>query len=211
MAEAAIKLDVPERIPIAFSLGDQRIDGAVVRPLSFQGFVECVNEASNMTQPKTFEARIRRCRMARQVVFYTGNTIVQVSPEDMLRLPIPDARTLLSKLDPSGIPAGKVIRKGDGIANAITFELGTPIPIGQGKAPIKELEFVASTYGDIEDVLAATNAITQALMLISTIAKPLNTSLSQLPSWAAGQISIPDGFAVTNEIVPLFLESPGEQ
>jgi hypothetical protein len=210
MTDTVIKLDVPERIPILFPLGEQLIDGATVKPLSFQGFVECVNKAVDMTVPTTFEARLKRCRMLRQVTFYIGNTVVQVGDVDLLRLPIAAARVLLAKLDAFDSPVGKIIRRGDGISTAIVFELGTPIPLGQGKSPIKELEFAASTYGDVEDVLSATNRIQQALMLISTIAKPLGTSLVQLPSWAVNQISSADGFAISNEVVPIFLESPDE-
>lgn len=209
-AEAVVKLDVPERIPLRFVLGDRIIDSAMIKGLSFQGFVECVNEASRMTQPKTFEACLKRCRMLRQVVFYADNVPVQVSTEELLRLPLADARTLLAKLDNDDSPAGKILRKGDGIATSITYELGKPIPLGQGKNPITELEFAAETYGDIEDVLAAPNRIQQALLLISTIAKPLNTSLVQLPSWAVNQITLADGFFVSNEVVPLFLGSPDE-
>jgi hypothetical protein len=211
MAEAVVKLDVPGKIPITFQLGDRLIDGAAIKPLSFQGFVDCVKEAQVMTQLKTFEARLKRCRLMRQITFYTGNAITQVSLTELLRMPVPVARLLLGRLDDAdNTTSGKIIRSGDGIATAITFELGAPIPVGSGKAPIKELEFLATTYGDLEDVMSATNRIEQGLMLISTVAKPLGTSLSQLPSWAVGQISTADGFAISNEVVPLFLESPVE-
>jgi hypothetical protein len=211
MAEAVTKLPTaPERIPILFPLGDRLIDGAVIRPLSFSGFVDCVTETQNMASTKTFEARLKRARMARQVAFYVGNTVTPVSSDELLLMPIPAAIKLLAKLEVDPTPAGKIIRTGDGIEKAITFELGTPIPVGQNKPPIKELEFHAKTYGDIEDVLAAPSRIHQALMLISTIATPLGTSLSQLPSWAASQVMSADGFAIASEVVPLFCESPAE-
>jgi hypothetical protein len=211
MAEAVVKLDVPGKIPITFQLDDRAIDGATLKPLSFQGFVDCVKEAQVMSQPKTFEARLKRQRLLRQIVFYTGNAITKVSSSELLRMPLPVARLLLSKLEEADeSPPGKIIRHGDGVASAITFELGTSIPVGSGKPPIKELEFLAATYGDLEDVMAATNRIEQSLMLISNVAKPLGTSLSQLPSWAVAQISTADGFAIGNEVVPLFLESPVE-
>jgi hypothetical protein len=62
----------------------------------------------------------------------------------VLRLPLPDEGK-----------AGKIVRDGNRINKAITYELGTPIPQGKDKGPIAELEFLAPTYGDIEDILAA--------------------------------------------------------
>lgn len=208
MAEVTKLATAPLRIPISFQLDDKLIDGAVVKPLSFASFVECIVEAQTMTQPKTFDARIKRTRMMRQVTLYAGNAVVPVTVEEMLRMPIPAARTLLAMLDSEESAAGRIVRTGDGVNQSIVFGLGTPIPVGQGKPSIRELEFCAKTYGDIEDVLSAPNALQQALMLLNTIAKPLGTSLLQLPDWAVKQVTTADGFAITNEVVPLFLESP---
>jgi len=200
----------PEKIQIQFPLGDTIIDGAVVRPLTFAGFVECVTAAQAMTQPKIFEARLRRLRMLRQVTYYTGNAVVQMSSENVLKLPIPAARAIASHLDDDEGVAGKIVRDGDGIDKAVVYELGTPIPLGQGKGAIKELEFQASTYGDIEDVMAVDLSILQTKMLIETIAKPLGTSLSLLPSWAINLITIADGVMISQNVLPRFLGSPGE-
>src|SRR5262245_35600435 len=211
MADSTVvKLDVPERIPITFQLQDRLIDGAMIKPLSFASFVDCVTEAQAMTSPKTFEARIKRVRMMRQVSFYMGNVVTPLTIEEILRMPIPAARVLLSKIDDDVSPIGKITRMGDGMDQSIVYELGTPIPIGQGKSPIKELEFQAKTYGEIEDVLAAPSRLHQALLMLRTIAKPLGTSLQQLPEWAANQVLTGDGFTITNEVVPPFLESPEE-
>jgi hypothetical protein len=198
------------KIPISFPLGDKHIDGAVVKPASFSSFADMVSEAQNMKAPKAFNARLRRLQMHRQVTYYTNGSAAQLSIEDVLKMPIPAARTLATQLDMDESTPGKVIRAGDGIDSAITYELGKPIPTGQGKEPIRELEFLAKTYGDIEDVMAATDQISQAALLISTIAKPLGTSLSQLPSWALNHISVADGFAIVREVLPHFLESPAE-
>jgi hypothetical protein len=72
------------------------------------------------------------------------------------------------------------------------------------------LEFLAKTYGDIEDVLSAGDGINQAAVLLATVAKPLGTSLTVLPSWALAQISIADGFAIMREVLPRFLGSDNE-
>ncbi|MBO4228451.1 hypothetical protein [Bradyrhizobium neotropicale] len=191
-------------------LGDKLIDGASIKPLSFQNFADCIAEAQNMRQPKTFEGRLRRVRMVKQVAYHVNGSTVPVTMEDVLKLPIPDARKIAAKLDADEGKAGKIIRGGDGIDQAITYELGTPIPTGQGKPPIIELEFHARTYGDIEDVMAAPDAIQQTAMLIATIAKPLGSSLTLLPSWALNLITIADGVTISRDVLPRFLGSPDE-
>ena len=213
MAEPStvVKLpDGPEKIQISFPLGERTIDGAVIRPLTLPAFVDCVLDTRTMEVPKTFEAKLRRNRLAKQVVFYMGNTVVPVTPEELLRMPIPVARTLIDKLDANDGPAGKIVRKGDGISEAIVYELGTPISGGQGRQPIKELEFLAATYGDVEDIMAAGTGLQQALLLVTTLAKPLGTSLKSLPSWAVNQISATDGLAISNDVLPFFIGSPDE-
>jgi hypothetical protein len=200
----------PEKLKIDFKLNNFAIDGAVVRPLTFSALVECIITAQSMTHPKTFEARLKRVRMQRQVSYYTGNVAVPVAPEDVLKLPISAARIIMAHLDDNEGASGKVVREGDGIDQAIVYELGTPIPIGQGKTPIKELEFQASTYGDIEDVLAVDLAIQQTQVLIATVAKPLGTSLQLLPDWAAKQITVADGVTISQLVLPRFLGSPDE-
>ncbi|MEY9493753.1 hypothetical protein [Bradyrhizobium elkanii] len=199
-----------EKIPIAFQLGDNVIDGVVIRPMTFQMFVDCISEAQSMKDAKTFEAKLRRLRMVKQVSYYINGSVVPVSMEDVLKLPIPDARKIVAKLDDAEGKAGKIIRDGDGIDQAITYELGTPIPTGQGKPPISELEFHARTYGDIEDVMAAPDSIQQASLLIATLAKPLGTSLTLLPSWAMNLITVADGVTISRDVLPRFLGSPVE-
>lgn len=200
----------PDRLSISFTLGERVIDGAVVRPMTFQTFADMITEAQGMTEPKSFEARLRRLRMHKQVTYFAGANPVQVGPLEILQLPIADARLIASKLDFEEGKAGKIIREGDGIEKAIVFELGTPIQVGAGKPPIKELEFHATTYGDIEDVLAADNAIQQAAQLIATVAKPLGSSLTLLPSWANNAITVADGVLISQLVLPRFLGSADE-
>jgi len=200
-----------EKIPISFQLNETtHIDGVVVRPLSFKAFADAVSEAQNMKVPKTFEGRLKRLRLARQVSYYVNGTVVPVGIEDIPRLPIPAARAITAKLDDDEGKAGKIIREGDGIDKSIVYELGTPIPTGQGKPPIKELEFAAQTYGDIEDIMSAPDGIQQTAMLIAMIAKPLGHSLQALPSWAVEQIKIGDGVTIARLVTPHFLGLPDE-
>jgi hypothetical protein len=210
MAEHQLNGTKLEKIPIRFQLGDNVIDGAVVRPLMFQTFAECINDIAAMKAPKTLEGRLRRLRLHRQVAYYINGTVFPVGIDDLTGLPIPDARNLIAKLDENEGQPGKIIRDGDGIDKAITFALGTPISTGQGKASISELEFHANTYGDIEDIMAADTQIAQAQMLIATIAKPLGSTLQQLPSWALAQITVADGVAIQRQVLSRFLGSPDE-
>lgn len=198
-----------EKIPITFQLGDKLIDGAVVKPLTFSSWLDCVTEAQNLREPKTAEGKIRRLRMVRQVTYFANGAAVPVQMTDVLKLPIPSARLITAQLDHGDGKEGKVVQEGDGIEKAIVYKLGTPIPV-QGKPPIEELEFSAKTYGDIEDVMSASGAAFQTSLLISTLAKPLGTSLMTLPSWAMEQITIADGLAIMSSVLPHFLGLPPE-
>jgi len=197
------------KIPISFQLGDKLIDGATVKPLTFAALVDCVITANSTTQPKTFEARLKRLRMHRQVTYYAGNSAVAINPNDILALPISAARSIVARLDDSQGTVGKIISEGDGIEKALIYELGTPITV-QGKPPITELEFFAHTYGDIEDVLAADLSVQQASLLIATVAKPLGSTLTRLPSWAVDLITVADGVTIARDVLPRFLGSPSE-
>lgn len=199
-----------EKISIIFPLGDNTIDGAVIRPLTFKAFSDCVTEAQAMKQPATIEARLRRVRLVKQVSYYVNGSVAPVTMEDVLRMPIPTARMIVAKLDDDEGKAGRVIRAGDGIDKAIVYQLGVPLQIAQGRAPISELEFQASTYGDIEDVMAAPDQFAQTTMLIERIAKPLESTLVRLPSTALPMISLADGMIIMREVLPHFLGSPDE-
>jgi hypothetical protein len=200
----------PEKLPISWQLGDTLIDSVVIKPLTFSSFVDGILAAQITTNGKSFEARLRRIRMVRQVSYYAGATLVQVKPEDILKMPIVASRAIIAHLDDDEGVAGKIIVDGDGIDKAIVYQLGTPISLGAGKTPIKEIEFHAATYGDVEDVLAVDVQIQQALILMSTLGKPLGTSLSLLPTWAINTITVAGGITISREILPRFLGLPGE-
>jgi len=186
------------------------IDGAVVKPVTFAAYMSFITEAQNLTSPKTWEGKIRRVRMAKQVTYFMATAPIQLSMADVLRMPIQAAREIAAKLDENEGKPGRISRPGDGIDKAIIYELGTPISTGQGKSPISELEFMAKTYGDVEDVLAASTSFHQGLQLIESVAKPLGSSLTLLPSWAVNLITFADGFTIVREVLPHFLGSPTE-
>ena len=195
----------PERIPLHFQLGEKLIDGATLKPVSFQAFSDIVTEANGMTEPKAFETRLRRLRLSKQLNYHVNGSIVPVSPIEVLQIPLKDVHKLIDVVETQEGVKGKVTRDGDGIAQAITYELGTPIPQAGGKPPITELEFHAVTYGDVEDVLSAPSQILQTVELINKVAKPLGTSLTVLPSWGVNAITVADGLGIMNEILPRFL------
>jgi hypothetical protein len=122
-------------------------------------------------------------------------------------MPIPNAQMLTTHLDEEEGGVGKITREGDGISTSIIYELGTPIPV-VGKDSITELEFLAKTYGDVEDVMSANDSITQTALLIATIAKP--PGMLQLPSWAVSAITIGDGITIAKLVTPHFLGQPVE-
>jgi hypothetical protein len=194
-------------LPTPWQLRDKIIDGAVVNTLSFQAFSDYIIEAQGMKKPKTFEGRLRRIRLAKQVVYYTNGSTTPVGSEDVADMPIPDARLLVTHLDDDEGVTGKIIRDGDGISTSIVYELGRPIPV-KDKDPITELEFLAKTYGEIEDVMAASDTVAQTALLISTIGKP--PGMLQLPSWALQYISVADGVEIAKVVTSRFLGSPDE-
>jgi len=198
-----------EKIPLKFQLGDHVIDGAVVRPLTFQSFSTIVVEAQALKEPEAWLARMRRLRMSRQVNYYANGTVVPVGFNDIPKLSIPDARALIARLDDNEGPTGKIIRDGDGVEKAVVYQLGTPIKMQKGD-PISEIEFHATTYGDVEDVLAAENSIMQTIAMIKKLGKPMHSSLTALPSWAVDAITVTDGVFLMNEILPRFQGSPDE-
>jgi hypothetical protein len=197
------------KIAIELKLDDRLIDGAVVKPLSFTSYIECIEEARALKDPKTWEGRLRRARMLRQVDYYTNGAVAKITGLELVKLTIPSARAIASKLDESDGVQGKIIREGDGIDKAIVYELGKPIPV-QGKEPIRELEFLAKNYGDVEDIMATVDSLQQVNLLIANLAKPLGTSLTLLPSWALAHITVTDGFTIMQQVLPPFLGLPVE-
>src|SRR5262245_32393570 len=177
------------RIEVNFQVGDKVIDAVNIKPLTFAQFSDFIGVAQGMKAPSTFEGRLRRVRMQRQVDYLTANKPIALEVDELLKMPVAAAIKISGKLDSDEGTAGKIIRDGDGVSTAIGYELGNPIPLANGKGEIKELEFLAQTYGDIEDVLAAGDQMSQTLALLKTVAKPVHQSLTSLPSWAIEKIS----------------------
>ena len=115
---------------------------------------------------------------------------------------------LLTKhLDADEGEVGKIIKEGDGVSSSIVSSNPVSDPV-TGKDPITELEFLASTYGDIEDVMSANDSIAQTALLIAAIGKP--PGMLALPSWAVNAITVADGVTIAKLVTPLFLGSEDE-
>lgn len=178
-----------------------------VTPMSFPAFCAAFAAAQN-NDPADVKKQLTREKVKRSAHFKTeSGTEIPFAVSDFLQLPIPYARELIALIDRDSAPFGTVVspEEHDGITAPILFKLGTPIKTDKGE--ISELEFLAKTFGDIEDVMSAENQITQTLSLIQTVAAPLGSDvqLLQLPTWAIDGITVEDGFAIMRLVLPAFL------
>jgi hypothetical protein len=195
-----------------FELDGKLIDSATMRQPTFTNYSDYISEALAMTQPADIDTRLRRIRLSRQFIFNANGVVVPVSTDQVTRMPIPDARKLLARLGnlAGGLPPGRIVKPGDGINTSIVVELGTPIVYAQGKEPVRELEFLAQNYGEIEDVLSEYVPAIQTTRLIKLVAKPLGTTLLRLTDAMCAAITIADGMMITQDVLPFFTQSPDE-
>lgn len=181
------------------------IVGLKVVSLSFAALVRVIESASSADDSE-FTTVIQRKRLAAQLrgVKADGSQVV-LSEADVLGLPAPAARAALLRLREGEGEAGEVLGDGDGVTKPVIYRLGTPIKYGPDL--IEELEFKASTYGEIEAVLAESAPILQALALIAHNAKPIyeNGTLQRLPASEIEQITQADGGAILQHVLPRFL------
>lgn len=195
-----IQLDEPVTI---------REQGAVkitVAPLMFSTFVRISEKALLLQSSKRpLNVLLQRLRMQTQVTFHTVNDqTFKLSDEDLATLPAAVARKIvpLLALDEGG--PGELLSDGDGLSAPVHVKLGTPIKAG-GDKEFAELEFLAKTYSDIENILVADQPIFQTFALIEGLANPIDGSIERLPSWAIDQITIADGVFILNNVLPRFL------
>lgn len=194
-----------------FLVGDKTIAMIAVNPIGFLSFVKAIEEANRLGMDKENALAVtRRTRIKMQAKFLAlDGTEVSVDHMALSQMPRSYAKKLIDALDAHGGPEGKLLNEGEGIAESALYQLGTPIKVigGENNGDIKELEFSADTFGDVEDVLAETNQLDQTVALLKKVAKPAgNTTLIALPSWALEAITIQDGFTIMEKILPRFLE-----
>jgi hypothetical protein len=191
----------------AVTIAGKAITSISVHQMTFVDLASAVKEAQAV-KGVNFDSALQRQRMILQTHFMAGTERVIPEQQDVMKLPASVARAIIAELD-DGLVAGdgKILSEGDGSVTPIHIRLGDPIKLkdGKGKASeIAELEFLAPTYGDIEDVLAATDDISKAFMLLEKVASPVGFSLPRIPSGAISQISMADGLMIMRKVLPLF-------
>ena len=189
------------------SIGEKVIDEINILPLHFADLVKTWAKAERTAGDKP-EAAIQRERIKHQVHFMSGKERVVPDDAQIRLIPIGIARLVIDSLDIGQGEIGKLLHAGDGITDPVLYKLGTPIEMksgDKGVIKISELEFKATTYGELEDFLAAGSDSLRAMELLKTVAKPVEIeSLMRLPGWALDKITAADGIGIIREVLPRF-------
>lgn len=185
--------------------GDKVVTSITVAPLLFLPL--CDMWSGLRSTGSKVRGELQRARIMHQTTFKAGDEVVTPDAASLAKLPATVAKDIIAALDiGSGLP-GLVTKKGDGSTTPIVYKLGTPIEMKQGESTVSitELEFMASTYGELEDVLAADTDAEKAKILIRDIAVPLGVKgLQRVPGWALDRITSADGIGVMNTVTALF-------
>lgn len=194
-------------LPVQF--GETPITEINVVPLTYAVLSALWNSVANEIRGKDESPtkHLQRKRIAHQVHFMAGDKRVLPNAANIGQLPIPVARAIIEALDIGEGIAGSLLNDGDGVQTPVHYKMGNPIDVEGGgkKAQISELEFKAVVFADIEDVLAVDGEVPQALELIRRVAKPVDSTLLTLPSWAVDRISVADGVTIAKIVLPRFL------
>lgn len=191
-----------------FLIGEDSIVKAEIARLPFSKFVALSRQALAVRKGnQKLNVITQRYRMMEQsVLVSSAGKKVKLTEDQVLKLPPLAGRDLADSLFFDDELPGKLLSdpKADGISTAIHYQLGTPIKAAQGKE-IAEIEFLAKSFGDLEEVLAGEADLFQTLDMITTMAKPVGGTMLALPSWAAEQMSLADGIFIMNNVLPRFL------
>ena len=97
-----------------------------------------------------------------------------------------------------------MVKEGDGCTSSIIYKLGTPIPMNNGAGAITEVEILAETYGAVENISVAASDMDKTVEILK-IASPVGIDgLMTLPGWAQDQITVGDGIALMQDVLPNF-------
>lgn len=188
-----------------YMVGETSIAKIVIGEVGFEAFLAAI---ARVKGGEDYAKLAYRERAKIQTKFFDqAGGLIAVTDEALLQMPLQYGKAFTKALDSEGSSPGKIIQEGDGITTPIIYELGTPIPV-KGNGEIRELEFMAKTLGDIEDVVHRSSSFEQALALIQSVARPLgaDAQMLALPSWAVAAISVPDGVTIANAVLPSFLD-----
>lgn len=192
-----------------------------VRPIGFKAYTRIVTQASATAKD---DADRRRIILRERLKAQCGLT-----DETLATLPIPEALLLKDEIDnvlssspSSSSPVANLLSppSADGITSAIHIQLSKPIPVSKTHH-ISELEFLAATFADLEDAIAADAGTDRAIAMLA-IAAPIITSipgtkpdhetptpsLMRLTSSHIDQLSVDDGIFIMQNVVPRFFEQP---
>lgn len=185
--------------------GEIAVTAIHVKPLKFY---ELARIWSRMPQNAKAEVYLNRARMSTQVVFMAGEEVVTAKPENISSLPIGVAKRVLDTLDEGSGTQGSVISKGDGIGKPILYKLGSPLEMSDKDGNpeyVNEIEFMAESFGEVEEALACENEVQKAMALLRTIAKPVEIEgWSLLPGALIDQITLADGVGIMKHVCPSF-------
>lgn len=174
--------------------------------LGFSDFVKAV-EGVSASNDSEFNVTLQRARVKAQVRGVKADgSLVELDDVTIGQLPAPVARKIIPLLyDEGAQESGKVLGDGDGVGKPVIFSLGTPIT--SGGEVIRELEFQARTFGEIERVLAEPTSLPQTLALVAYCAKPIHErgTLQRLPESDLAQLTLVDGTAIMRDVLPRFL------
>lgn len=188
-------------LPVPMTIDGAFVDTLEIIPITFADFGRIYAD-TRADQSGSFAARWNRHRMLHQIRHGGGK---RLDPLALLTMPIRTSRAVLAALSAGDGQPGEVITPGNGVDTPIVYRLGAPIAAttdGEA-APFTELEFSASTYGQVEEVLAGETEIDQTLALIRSVAVP--PGMMALPSWAADRIGVADGLEIMSKVLPSFL------
>lgn len=189
---------------------DKKITHFEIKPLKFAAFVKLAEETNNITggDRKKFSLLNRRARMKKQVTAYAGELALLLGDLEISQLPLTYGIQINKAIDEEGGESGILVNPNDSITAPTLYKLGTPIKFQQNSdgGEFSEIEFIARTFGDIEEIMAETGEPQQMLAALRTIAKPLGASdtLLTMPSWAIDEITINDGFTMIEKVLPRF-------
>lgn len=188
------------------SFGDNAISKIEVKSLTFFEMVKLWKNASKI--PGKAEVALQRARIQHQAYFLDSDGKRQIpSIEELYQMPMSIGKSIVDSLDFGQGKPGEIIGQGDGCTKPILYKLGDPIStkLNNKKVQITELEFFATTFGQVEEILAADSEMDRASALITQLAVPIEIEgLMQLPSWALDQLSTADGVTIMRQVLPAF-------
>lgn len=191
----------------AVKIGDVDIESIEVHPLKFVDLAALWRKAANPPKGVKPETALQRERIKKQAKFIAKDAEVPLTDDALQKLPLIIARDIIDALELGAGTVGEVLNDGDGVTKAVIYKLGSPFAMKDGKGTstkIEELEFLAETYGDVEDVLSADNDMAAALELVRRVAKPLGTSMLVMPSWAVDALTVADGLGIMRNVLSRF-------